>query len=201
MIAEVCMVEQLMFLGLGFLSASLMALLIIPAVHARAVRLTERRLRDVTTLATAEIQAKKDLLRAEFAMAVCRAERRAEMLETKMTSLLAELGRRSDVINRVRIELGQGNGETTGDTRSVTLVPEHEQIVPGLQRGAPAKRTLSAPGDIAEGGSGPGGNDRDQPAPAIGHRHQIETRHARAERLEALAAEDALQQILAIARG
>ncbi|MGA2129873.1 MAG: hypothetical protein ABSG76_27390, partial [Xanthobacteraceae bacterium] len=63
------MVEQLMFVGLGFLSATLIALLIIPAVHGRAVRITERRLRQLTTLATAEIQARKDLLRAEFALA------------------------------------------------------------------------------------------------------------------------------------
>jgi len=219
------MVEQLMIFGLGFLSASLVALLIIVAVHGRAVRITERRLRDVTTLATAEIQAKKDLLRAEFALAVCRAEQRAEMLEIKMTSLLAELGRKSDVINRVRIQLGQTTGETISDTGSVTLVPEQTVSDPRRAEPAqdapirrhvmsrtigrlfldswtappmPARRGPSATTETADGGA-PGSTDRDEPAAAADHRRKIEPRHVRAARLEVIEVEAALKQILAIA--
>jgi hypothetical protein len=225
------MVEQLMFFGLGFLSASLIALLVIPAVHGRAVRITQRRLRQLTTLATAEIQARKDLLRAEFALAVCRAEQRAEMLEIKMTSLLAELGRKSDVINRVRIQLGQAIGETVSDTGSVSLVPE--QIVGDPRRVEPTPAHDSAPlrrnivnrtvgrlfldswtappmpahrlevglapaASVADGG-GANSAERDQPA-AADDRHKIEPRHVRAARLEVIEVEDALEQILAIAR-
>lgn len=114
------MIEQMMYLGIGFLSASFIALLMVPAIHGRAVRLTERRLQTVTPLAAAEIQTKKDQLRAEFAMASRRVEVRVEELETRMTSLLAELGRKSDIINRLKIQLGH----PAGDTDLATLVPE-----------------------------------------------------------------------------
>lgn len=130
------MVEQMMYLGLGFLWASLIALLIIPAIHGRAVRLTERRLDVVPPLAAAEIQTKKDQLRAEFAMSSRRAEQRVEELEIKMTSLLAELGRKSDIINRLKIQLGQTIGRPVGDAGLATLVPE--QRVLDLRRPDPA---------------------------------------------------------------
>ncbi len=38
------MIEPIMYVGLGFLAASLLALVIIPLVHDRAVRLTLRRI-------------------------------------------------------------------------------------------------------------------------------------------------------------
>ena len=63
------MIEPIMYAGLGFLAATLLALVILPMVHARAVRLTMRRLEAATPLSMAEIQADKDQLRAEFAMA------------------------------------------------------------------------------------------------------------------------------------
>ncbi|MGA2126310.1 MAG: hypothetical protein ABSG76_09170, partial [Xanthobacteraceae bacterium] len=189
--------------------------------------------RQLTTLATAEIQASKDLLRAEFALAVCRAEQRAEMLEIKMTSLLAELGRKSDVINRVRIQLGQTIGNTINDTGSVSLVPERiandpRRVAPTPARDAaplrrnivnrtvgrlfldswaapptPARRRLEVGLDpaaaIADGG--PGSADRDRAAVAAAdHRNRIEPRDVRTARLEVIEVEDALEQILAIAR-
>ena len=101
------MVEILMYIGIGFLVASVIFLIIIPLVQARAVRLTMRRLEAATPLSMAEIQADKDQLRAEFAMSTRRLEMSVEQMKAKTTSQLAELGKKSDAINRLKIELGE----------------------------------------------------------------------------------------------
>src|SRR6202165_5618190 len=101
------MIEPIMYVGLGFFAASLVALAIIPFVHARAVRLTMRRLEAATPLSMAEIQADKDQLRAEFSMSTRRLEMSVETLKTKTTSQLAELGKKGDAINRLKMELGE----------------------------------------------------------------------------------------------
>ena len=101
------MIEPIMYVGLGFFAASLVALAIIPFVHARAVRLTMRRLEAATPLSMAEIQADKDQLRAEFAMSTRRLEMSVDQLKTKTTSQLAELGKKTDIINRLKIDLGE----------------------------------------------------------------------------------------------
>ena len=98
------MVESVMFMGIGFLLATLIAVAVIPLVHGRAVRLTARRWEASLPHSFAEIQADKDLLRAEFAMSTRRLETTVEELKRKTTSQLVELGRKSDVINRLRIE-------------------------------------------------------------------------------------------------
>jgi chromosome segregation ATPase len=101
------MIEPAMYLGIGFLVASLLGLVFIPLVHARAVRLTVRRMEAATPLSMAEIQADKDQLRAEFAMSTRRLEMNVEQLKAKTTSQLAEIGKKSDAINRLKAELGE----------------------------------------------------------------------------------------------
>jgi chromosome segregation ATPase len=101
------MIEPIMYFGLGFLAASLIGLIIVPFVHGRAVRLTVRRLEAATPLSMAEIQADKDQLRAEFAMSTRRLEMSVDQLKNKSTGQLAELGKKNDVINRLKIELGE----------------------------------------------------------------------------------------------
>ena len=101
------MIEPIMYFGIGFLVAALIGLVVIPLVHGRAVRLTMRRLEAATPLSMAEIQADKDQLRAEFAMSTRRLEMSVEPLKTRSTSQLAELGKKGDAINRLKIELGE----------------------------------------------------------------------------------------------
>ncbi|WP_439358226.1 hypothetical protein [Bradyrhizobium sp. DASA03007] len=103
------MVEPIMYLAIGFLLSMLCGLALVPLVHNRAVRLTTRRLEAATPLSMAEIQADKDQLRAEFAMSARRLEMSVEQLKNKTTSQLAELGKKSDAINRMKIELGEKN--------------------------------------------------------------------------------------------
>jgi len=101
------MIEPIMYLAIGFLVSMLFVLMIVPLVHNRAVRLTTKRLEAATPLSMAEIQADKDQLRAEFAMSAQRLEMSVDQLRNKTTSQLAELGKKSDAINRMKIELGE----------------------------------------------------------------------------------------------
>src|SRR6478736_7149130 len=101
------MVEPIMFFGLGFLAASLIGLIIVPFVHGRAVRLTVRRLEAATPLSMAEIQADKDQLRAEFAMSTRRLEMSVEQMKAKTTNQLAEIGKKSEAVGRLKLELGE----------------------------------------------------------------------------------------------
>ena len=72
MIAQ--MIESIMYFGIGFLLAALSVLIVAPLVHDRAVRLTMRRVEATIPLSMAELQADKDLQRAEFAMSTRRLE-------------------------------------------------------------------------------------------------------------------------------
>jgi chromosome segregation ATPase len=103
------MIEPIMYLAIGFLVSMLCGLMIVPLVHSRAVRLTTRRLEAATPLSMAEIQADKDQLRAEFAMSARRLEMSVEQLKNRTTSQLADLGKKTDAINRMKIELGEKN--------------------------------------------------------------------------------------------
>jgi chromosome segregation ATPase len=75
-------------------------------VHARAVRLTLRRLEASMPISMAEIVAEKDQLRAEFAITMSRLEMSVEQMKAKTTSQLVELGRKSEAIARLKFELG-----------------------------------------------------------------------------------------------
>jgi chromosome segregation ATPase len=103
------MIEPIMYGAIGFLISMLLGLMLVPLVHNRAVRLTTRRLEAATPLSMAEIQADKDQLRAEFAMSARRLEMSVDQLKNKTTSQLAELGKKTDAINRMKIELGEKN--------------------------------------------------------------------------------------------
>jgi hypothetical protein len=98
------MIESLMYMGIGFLFAALTLVAVMPRVHDRAVRLTTSRLRATLPQSITEIEADKDLLRAEFAMSTCRLEKSLEQLKHKSTDQVVELGKRAGVINRLKTE-------------------------------------------------------------------------------------------------
>src|SRR5690606_20884111 len=99
--------EPIMYFGIGFLVAALIGLVVVPLVHGRTVRLTMRLLEAATPLSMAAIQAAKEQHCDEFAMSTRRLEMSVEQLKTKSTSQLAELGKKGDAINRLKIELGE----------------------------------------------------------------------------------------------
>jgi chromosome segregation ATPase len=101
------MIEPAMYLGIGFLVATLLALAMMPLVHNRAVRLTTRRLEAATPLSLTEIHAEKDQLRAEFAISIRKLETQLEQLKTKSAMQAAEIGKKTDAISRMKLELDE----------------------------------------------------------------------------------------------
>jgi len=61
----------------------------------------------MTPMSLAEIQAEKDQLRAEFAMTTRRLEMSVEQMKAKTNSQLAEIGKKSEAIGRLRLELSE----------------------------------------------------------------------------------------------
>src|SRR5215470_1951798 len=135
------MIEPIMYLAIGFLVSMLCGLMIVPLVHNRAVRLTTRRLEAATPLSMAEIQADKDQLRAEFAMSARRLEMNVEQLKNKTTSQLAELGKKTDAINRMKIELGEKNATIFALEGGEGSAPRHGRGIRRKDRGAAERRT------------------------------------------------------------
>ena len=101
------MIEWIMLLGIGFMTGCLLMVALIPLVHGRAVRLTARRYQAATPLSVAEMQAEKDLLRAEFAMSIRRLELTVEETKAKAVERLAEIGRKTAEVHRLNAELGR----------------------------------------------------------------------------------------------
>jgi hypothetical protein len=122
------MIEPVMFVGMGLLLAGLLVISVIPLVHARAVRLTMRRMEAQNPLSMAEIQVEKDQLRAEFAMSTRRLEMTVEQMKAKATSHLAEIGKKSEAIGRLKLELGEKTATL------VALETRERQLADDLQR-------------------------------------------------------------------
>jgi predicted nucleic acid-binding Zn-ribbon protein len=99
------MVLPLMFLGIGFLFAAIIAVALSPAIHRRAERLTRRRLQDHIPQSVQELRAEKDHLRAEHAMAARNLTLGMEKLHEKAALQSAELGRKTEEANRLKIAL------------------------------------------------------------------------------------------------
>ncbi len=137
------MVEPTMYFGIGFLVAALFALLFVPLVHNRAVRLTMRRLEAATPLSLAEIRADKDQLRAEFAMSTRRLEMSVEQLKTKTTAQLAELGKKTAAINQLKQELGEKTAAIFAmEARDKTLTEQMRSSEEELELKASSLREL-----------------------------------------------------------
>jgi chromosome segregation ATPase len=118
------MIEPIMYIGIGFLVAGLLVIGAIPMVHARAVRLTQRRLEAMTPMSMAEIHADKDQLRAEFAMSTRRLEMSVDQMKAKTTSQLAEIGKKSEAVGRLKLELGEKAAALLGAEAKVNSLTE-----------------------------------------------------------------------------
>jgi len=99
------MIESLMLCGIGFLAGCALMLLFFPAVHARAARLTRRQLADAQPLTAKEIQADRDQLRAQFAMAVRRLEIGLEEMRAKAAE--RAVAKQHVDVSRFQVEIEQ----------------------------------------------------------------------------------------------
>lgn len=92
------MIEWAMLAALGFLAASLLALMLAPFLWRRAVHLTTLRVRSTLPLSLADIQADKDQLRAEFAMSLRKLEVKLEQVEEKLALQRVETARAEQAV-------------------------------------------------------------------------------------------------------
>ena len=96
------MVESLLYIAIGFLAAALLAIGVIPFIHARAERLTMRRLENGVPFSIAELHAEKDALRADFAMSTRRLEMANERLRTQVARLMVQVSQKDDQLRKLR---------------------------------------------------------------------------------------------------
>ncbi|GHA28086.1 hypothetical protein GCM10007989_25090 [Devosia pacifica] len=97
-------IENIMYFALGALASALMALIIMPAVWRRAVRLTRRRIEAATPMTLAEFRADKDQLRSEFALTVRRLEQQNEHLRERLAEEMGEADRKRTDLTSLRTE-------------------------------------------------------------------------------------------------
>ncbi|MGP9819591.1 hypothetical protein ACTZWW_06215 [Salinarimonas sp. NSM] len=136
------MIEAAMFIALGFLAATFLALLMAPALAARADRLARRRLEAQLPRSLVELNAERDHLRAQLALRERRIEQRLEATLAGKHADLAELGRRA-----VRIE-ALGRDVADRDARIAALEADLAQTRTSL---AETEATLAdTRGDLAD---------------------------------------------------
>jgi chromosome segregation ATPase len=95
-------VYHVMAFGFGFFICGLLALIPMPYIHNRAVRLTEKRLDAVSPISMQDIQNEKDMMRAEFAMTARRLETSIDELKNKASAHLGELAKKAGVIAKLK---------------------------------------------------------------------------------------------------
>ena len=100
-------IENIMYFALGLLVAGLVALIILPAVWKRAVRLTKRRIEAATPITMAEFRADKDQLRAEFALSTRRLEMNVETLRKRLAEQLGDVNQKRSDLGLLKAERDQ----------------------------------------------------------------------------------------------
>ncbi|HEX8416464.1 MAG TPA: hypothetical protein VF641_02570 [Methylobacterium sp.] len=131
------MIETVMVFALGFLAASLCALLALPAVNARAARLARRRIEGMFPLSVAEIAAEKDYLKAQFAVAQRRLERAVEAARSHRHADMAAIGARTLEIASLSREIEERDAALRARETEIAATRE---MLGGVERDLAASR-------------------------------------------------------------
>jgi chromosome segregation ATPase len=100
------MSEPIIYLGIGFLVAIVLALIAKALMHSRMGRSAMKRLEVAAPKLMADIEADMGQLHAQIAMATRRLETGVEQMRSKASSQLSEIGKTSETIARLKAELG-----------------------------------------------------------------------------------------------
>src|ERR1700676_622788 len=103
------MSEPIIDLGIGFLFAALIVFGTFAAVRARASRSAVLRLQSVAPPIMTVIEADMDQIHSQIAVATRRLEICVEQMKNKTTGQLAEIGKSSETIGRLKAELSEKN--------------------------------------------------------------------------------------------
>ncbi|MBZ9655327.1 hypothetical protein [Phyllobacterium lublinensis] len=120
------MIQSVLYFAFGFLSAVLLALLFAPPIWRRATLLTRKRVEAETPLTLNEIQAQRDGLRAEHAIAERKLELSLEKVSEKSARQLAELSEKDRTVRNLTGDLAARDATVT-DLRS-TLVNRDSEL-------------------------------------------------------------------------
>ena len=100
-------IESLMYFGIGFFAATLIAIAITPFALNRTVRLTTRRVMSTIPHSLTEARAEQDTVRAMFAVSVRQLEIRTEELVRRSAAQGAQLGRHNSVNMKLKEALDE----------------------------------------------------------------------------------------------
>jgi chromosome segregation ATPase len=103
------MSEPIIDLGIGFLFAVLLALGTIAAMRMRASRSAVLRLQSMPPPVMTLIEADMDQVHSQIAVATRRLEICVEQMKSKTTNQLAEIGKSSETISRLKADLAEKN--------------------------------------------------------------------------------------------
>jgi chromosome segregation ATPase len=103
------MSEPIIDLGIGFLFAVLLAFGTVAAMRMRAGRAAVLRLQSMPPSVMTVIEADMDQIHSQIAVATRRLEICVEQMKSKTTNQLAEIGKTSETIGRLKAELAERN--------------------------------------------------------------------------------------------
>ncbi len=103
------MSEPIIDLGIGFLFAVLITVGVIAAIRARASRNAVLRLPAAPPPTMSAIEADMDQVHSQIAVATRRLEICVEQMKSRTTSQLAEIGKTSETVGRLKAELAEKN--------------------------------------------------------------------------------------------
>lgn len=104
-------IESAMLVALGFLLATLIALLLAPAYRARAMRLTYKQIRRTLPLTDDELIVERDRLRARYAVRIHDLETKLEKARLSAARQQVEVNRRDATIRKLGSEIAELRAE------------------------------------------------------------------------------------------
>src|ERR1700688_452237 len=103
------MSEPIIDLGIGFLFAILLAFGTVAAMRVRASRAAVLRLQSMPPPVMTAIEADMDQVHSQIAVATRRLEICVEQMKSRTTNQLAEIGKSSETIGRLKAEMAERN--------------------------------------------------------------------------------------------
>jgi hypothetical protein len=139
------MIDAVLYGALGFFIAILLALLFVPLLWNRAVRLTLRRVEATMPMTFGEIQAGKDQLRAEFAVELRRLEVALDKAKHKAVRELVETSKGHVRIDQLNAELsGLRTRLEESESAKAALERTLKRRLPELEAEADSSNQLAA---------------------------------------------------------
>jgi hypothetical protein len=142
------MIEMAMLIALGFLAASILAVLFAGPFWRRAVRLTKKRLEATMPMTIADIEADKDRLRAEYAVRLRRLEMAHDREKENAARFLVERNKHRVEINELKEQVRTlTNALAERDNESTVLEQTVRKRIPELEAQLERARQIIAARD------------------------------------------------------